>query len=144
MRWWWSRPSPTASTWCPRQSACQQQTDKKDQMINFPYRFLVQFSLLRTGLYIIFLLKVLLLCSNCSYFMFQIFICRYCKISSVGLYSRDLGRKLESETNVTSKSNKTFNIGVKAKAGWVDQNFSVSWDYIQSVFFVTTILTTIG
>ena len=26
----------------------------------------------------------------------------------------------------------------------VDQNFTVSWDFIQSVFFSTTILTTIG
>ena len=27
---------------------------------------------------------------------------------------------------------------------WLDQNFTVSWDFIQSVFFTTTILTTIG
>ena len=33
---------------------------------------------------------------------------------------------------------------VGAGVSVVDQNFTVSWDFIQSVFFSTTILTTIG
>ena len=33
---------------------------------------------------------------------------------------------------------------VGAGVSLVDQNFTVSWDFIQSVFFTTTILTTIG
>ena len=33
---------------------------------------------------------------------------------------------------------------VGAGVSVVDQNFTVSWDFIQSVFFTTTILTTIG
>ena len=33
---------------------------------------------------------------------------------------------------------------VGAGVSLVDQNFTVSWDFIQSVFFSTTIITTIG